>query len=523
MEMNIKITLVGGLITGFFLCYSLRKRAILKKYDQLLEEARDKAQKVIKNSEKESETIKKDKMLQVKERFIELKSRHEKECNIREKKITDIEKRIREEEVRLSKEIEIQHRKNVRLETQITDYEKRMQVFQKKQQELNNIHTKQVELLEKISNYSAGEAREVLVKVLKDEAKVKAQSYIQQIVEESQLTAKIEARKIVIQAIQRMGTEQAIENAVSVFNIESDDIKGRIIGREGRNIRALEQLTGVEIIVDDTPEAILLSCFNPVRREIARLSLHKLVLDGRIHPARIEEVVANTEKQIEEEIIEIGKKTVIDHGIHGLHPELIKTVGQMKYRSSYGQNLLQHAREVANLASVLAAELGLNTKLAKRAGLLHDIGKIPETETELPHALLGMQWAERYGEHPDVCNAIGAHHDEIEMNTLISPIVQVSDAISGARPGVRRSTFESYMKRLKDLENTALGFDGVNKAFAVQAGRELRVIVESDKIDDKRAFQLSYEITDKIQNQMIYPGQVKVTVIRETRAVQIAR
>lgn len=523
MEINIVISLISGVVLGFSLYYILRKSAIMKKHDHLLEEARNKAKKIVKNAEREGESIKKDKLLQAKERFIELKSKQGKEFSAREKRIAETEKRVREEEAKISKEIEVQNRKNVRLEAQISDYEQRRHIFQKKQDELNNVHLRQVELLERISNYSAKEAREALVEVLKDEAKIKAQGYIRQIVEESQLTAKTEARKIIVQAIQRIGVEQAIENAVSVFNIESDDVKGRIIGREGRNIRTLEQATGVEIIIDDTPEAILLSCFNPVRREIARLSLHKLILDGRIHPARIEEVVAKTEKQIEEEIIETGKKTVIELGIHALHPELIKIVGRMKYRSSYGQNLLQHSREVANLCSVLAAELGLNTKLAKRAGLLHDIGKVPETESELPHALLGMQWAEKYGEHSDVCNAIGAHHDEIEMTSIISPIIQVCDAISGARPGVRRSTVESYLKRLKDLEDVALSFDGVDKAFAVQAGRELRVIVESDKIDDNRAFQLSHKITDKIQNQMTYTGQVRVTVIRETRAVQIAR
>ena len=362
-----------------------------------------------------------------------------------------------------------------------------------------------------------------MLETLKDEAKSKAQAHIQEIMQEAEINGKNEARKIIIQAIQRIGTEQAVENAVSVFNIESDEVKGRIIGREGRNIRAIEAATGVEIIVDDTPEAIILSCFDPVRREIARLSLHKLVTDGRIHPARIEEVVAKTTKQIDDEIMEVGRKTILDLGIHGLHRDLVKIVGRMKYRSSYGQNLLQHSREVAHLAGTIAAELGLNAKLAKRAGLLHDIGKVPEQESELPHAILGMQWAEKYGENAEVVNAIGAHHDEIEMTSLLSPIIQVADAISGARPGARRQVIESYIQRLKDLESTALSFDGVEKAFAIQAGRELRVVVESDKIDDEKASELSFLITDKIQNELTYPGQVRVTVIRETRAINIAR
>ena len=380
-----------------------------------------------------------------------------------------------------------------------------------------------IEKLEQIANYSAEEAKEELVKSLQEKAKAAAMEYTQQTLEEAKLTVQQEAKKVVISTIQRIGTEEAVENCVSVFNIESDDIKGRIIGREGRNIRALESATGVEVIVDDTPEAIILSCFDPVRREIARLSLHKLVTDGRIHPARIEEVVQKTKKQIENEIVEVGKRTVIDLGIHGLHPELIRIVGRMKYRSSYGQNLLQHSREVAKLCGVMAVELGLNAKMAKRAGLLHDIGKVPEEETETPHALLGMEWAEKHGEKKEVCNAIGAHHDEIEMTSLLSPIVQVCDAISGARPGARRQVLDSYVQRLKDLENIAYDFDGVNKAFAIQAGRELRVIVESEKVSDDQAAQLSFEISQKIQTDMTYPGQVKITVIRETRAVNVAK
>ena len=387
------------------------------------------------------------------------------------------------------------------------------------------MHKSQVQQLEVISGLSADEAKSQLVESLKSEAKNDVMAYVQDKMEEAKLTAEQDAKKIIINTIQRIGTEEAIDNCVSVFNIESDDMKGRIIGREGRNIRALEAATGVEIIVDDTPEAIILSCFDSVRREIARLSLHKLVTDGRIHPARIEEVVRKTEKQIGREIIEVGKRTVIDLGIHGLHPELIKTVGRMKYRSSYGQNLLQHSREVAKLCGIMAAELGINPKLAKRAGLLHDIGKVPDSEVDMetPHAILGMQWAEKYGEKEEVCNAIGAHHDEIEMKFLLTPIVQVCDAISGARPGARRQVLDSYIQRLKDLEQIAFNFKGVQKAYAIQAGRELRVIVESEKVDDDNASRLSFEISQKIQTEMTYPGQVKVTVIRETRAVNIAK
>jgi ribonuclease Y len=385
------------------------------------------------------------------------------------------------------------------------------------------MHQQQVEQLEAISGLSADEAKEQLVESLRDTAKADAMSYINEIMDEAKMTANQEAKKVVMKTIQRVATETAIENAVTVFNIESDEIKGRIIGREGRNIRALEAATGVEIIVDDTPEAIILSCFDPVSREIARLSLHKLVTDGRIHPARIEEVVQKTRRQIENEIIEVGKRTIIELGIHGLHPELVKVVGRMKYRSSYGQNLLQHSREVAKLCGVMASELGLNARLAKRAGLLHDIGKVPEEESEKPHALLGMEWAERYGEKQDVCNAIGAHHDEIEMTSLLSPIIQVCDAISGARPGARRQVLDSYVQRLKDLEKVAYGFNGVNKAYAIQAGRELRVFVESEKVNDDQASRLSFEISQKIQTDMTYPGQVKVTVIRETRAVNVAK
>jgi ribonuclease Y len=412
---------------------------------------------------------------------------------------------------------------NSSLESKKNEYNERLTFLDKRQAEIDKMHRRQVEQLEVISSLSADDAKAQLMESIKDEAKTDAMAYIQNSLEEAKLTAQQEAKKVVINTIQRIGTEEAVENCVSVFNLESDDVKGRIIGREGRNIRAIEAATGVEIIVDDTPDAIILSCFDSVRREIARLSLHKLVTDGRIHPARIEEIVKKTKNQIEEEIKEVGKRTVIDLGIHGLHPELIKAVGRMKFRSSYGQNLLQHSREVAKLCGVMASELGLNPKLAKRAGLLHDIGKVPETETELPHALLGMQLAERHGEKPDVCNAIGAHHDEIEMNSLLSPIIQVCDAISGARPGARRQVLDSYIQRLKDLEEVAFGFKGVNKAYAIQAGRELRVMVESEKVSDEKASELSFNISQKIQTEMTYPGQVKVTVIRETRAVNIAK
>ena len=499
------------------------KSSLNSKAKFIVKDAKKSAENIIENANVKAEAIKKEKEAQAKVKFLELKSQHDENINSREKKMQEAEKRIRDKEQKLNDELSKTGKLEKDLERQKAEYEKKHEIVQKKQQELDVAIAQKVEMLEKISNYSAEEAKAELVESMKAEAKTKAQAHVQSIMEEAQLNAKNEARKIVIQTIQRIGTEQAIENSVSVFNIESDEVKGRIIGREGRNIRALEAATGVEIIVDDTPEAILLSCFDPVRREVARLSLHRLVTDGRIHPARIEEVVEKTRKQIEEEIIEVGKRTIIDLGIHGLHPELVKIVGRMKFRSSYGQNLLQHSREVANIAATMAAELGLNVKLAKRAGLLHDIGKVPEQESELPHALLGMQWAEKFGENPEVVNAIGAHHDEVEMTSLLSPIIQVADAISGARPGARRQVLESYIQRLKDLEAAALSFDGVSSAFAIQAGRELRVMVESAKVTDEVAHQLSYDISEKIQNELTYPGQVKVTVIRETRAVNIAR
>ena len=513
------ICLVIGAAVGIL----FSKSSLNTKAKFIIDDAKKNADNLIEKATVQAESIKKEKHLQAKEKFLELKSQHDADIQSREKKMQEAEKRTKDKENKLNDELSKTGKLEKDLDRQIADYAKKNEILDKKQQELDSATAKKVEMLEKISNYTADEAKAELVETMKAEAKTRAQAHVQGIMEEAQLNAKNEARKIVIQTIQRIGTEQAIENSVSVFNIESDEVKGRIIGREGRNIRALESVTGVEIIVDDTPEAILLSCFDPVRREIARLSLHRLVTDGRIHPARIEEVVEKTRKQIEEEIIEVGKRTIIDLGIHGLHPELVKIVGRMKYRSSYGQNLLQHSREVANIAATMAAELGLNVKMAKRAGLLHDIGKVPEQESELPHALLGMQWAEKYGENPEVVNAIGAHHDEVEMTSLLSPIIQVADAISGARPGARRQVLESYIQRLKDLESAALSFDGVSSAYAIQAGRELRVMVESGKVSDEQSAQLSYDISEKIQNELTYPGQVRVTVIRETRAVNIAR
>ena len=516
--MPIIIGLVG-LAIGYLIAKSLEKR----KASGTIKRANKNAASMLKSAKVDAEAFKKDKILQAKEKFIELKSEHEKVIFAREKKINETEKRLRDKESQVGQEVEKNKRLNQQIETKVADYDHKLEFIERKENELEKVHKKQVENLEVISGLSADDAKEELIKSLKEEAKSDAMSFIQTTLEEAKLTADQDARKLILSTIQRVGVEQTVENCVSVFNLESDDVKGRIIGREGRNIRAIEAATGVEIIVDDTPEAIILSCFDPVRREIARLSLHNLVTDGRIHPARIEEVVKKTEKKINQEIIEVGKRTVIDLGINGLHPELIKTVGRMKFRSSYGQNLLQHSREVANLCGIMAAELGLNAKVAKRAGLLHDIGKVPDTESELPHALLGMEWAQKYGEKPDVCNAIGAHHDEIEMKSMISPIVQVCDAISGARPGARRQVLDSYIKRLKDLEDVAFGFNGVQKAYAIQAGRELRVIVESEKVSDSKAAELSFNISQKIQNDMTYPGQVRVTVIRETRAVNVAK
>jgi ribonuclease Y len=484
---------------------------------------RNKNRRIIEKAEAEAEVIRKEKILQAKERFLQLKTEHEKVINEKNSRMTQAEGRIKQKELTLSQKLEETQRKKNEAEAIRENLTSQLEIVDKKSEELARLHKQQVEQLEAISGFSAEEAKNHLIESLKEEAKTGAMSYVNEILDEAKMTANKEAKRIVIQTIQRVAAENAIENAVTVFHIESDEMKGRIIGREGRNIRALEAATGVEIIVDDTPEAIVLSAFDPVRREVARLALHQLVTDGRIHPARIEEMVEKTRKQVEEEILEVGKRTTIDLGIHGLHPELIRLIGKMKYRSSYGQNLLMHSREVANLCSIMAAELGLNAKLAKRAGLLHDIGKVPDDEPELPHAILGMKMAERFKEKPEVCNAIGSHHDETEMTTLIAPIVQVCDAISGARPGARREVVESYIKRLKELESLALQYPGVTKTYAIQAGRELRVIVGAEKVNDKEAENLSFEIARKIQNEMTYPGQIKITVIRETRAVNYAK
>ena len=473
--------------------------------------------------ERETDVMKKNKMLEVKEKFIQLKAELEKQVAARNSKIQSVETKLKQHELSLSQRQEELQRKLTEADILKENLNNQAQLIEKRKLDLEKMHQQEVVHLETISGLSAGEAKERLIESLKDEAKTDAASYINEIMEEAKMTANMEAKKVVIKTIQRVATETAIENSVTVFHIDSDEIKGRIIGREGRNIRALEAATGIEIIVDDTPEAIVLSGFDPVRREVARLALHQLVLDGRIHPARIEEVVNKVRKQVEEEIIETGKRTTIDLGIHGLHPELVRLIGKMKYRSSYGQNLLQHARETANLCAVMAAELGLNPKKARRAGLLHDIGKVPDDEPELPHAILGMKICEKYKEKPDICNAIGAHHDEVEMQTLLAPIVQVCDAISGARPGARREVVEAYIKRLNDLEQLVMSYPGVVKTYAIQAGRELRVIVGADKIDDKDTENLSNEIAKKIQDEMTYPGQVKITVIRETRAVSYAK
>ena len=511
MGMTIIIALVtfvvGGLLVWFVMRVLMKSR-----YDVVIREA-----------EKESEVMKQKKLLEVKEKFLHLKADLEKQVSARNSKIQSVEAKLKQRELNLNQRQEDLQRKNSEVDAVKENLAAQLELVDKKKQDLEKLHQREIEHLETLSGLSAEEAKERLIESLKDEAKSEATSYINEIMEEAKMTANKEAKKIVIQSIQRVATETAIENSITVFHIESDEIKGRIIGREGRNIRALEAATGIEIVVDDTPEAIVLSGFDPVRREIARLALHQLVQDGRIHPARIEEVVTKVRKQVEDEVVETGKRTVIDLGVHGLHPELIRMIGKMKYRSSYGQNLLQHARETANLCAVMASELGLNPKKAKRAGLLHDIGKVPDEEPELPHALLGMKIAEKYKEKPDICNAIGAHHDESEMTSLLAPIVQVCDAISGARPGARREIVEAYIKRLNDLEQLAMSYPGVTKTYAIQAGRELRVIVGADKIDDKQTESLSGEIAKKIQDEMTYPGQVKITVIRETRAVSFAK
>ena len=508
----ITLVAIAAIAAGMVVASTLLRKAIEKKSMQVLNEAEDKA-----------EVIKKEKILQAKEKFLQLKSEHDKELQEKDNNIQRSENRLKQKETALNQRIEEYQRKQKELNTTHESLTVQLDAISKKQLDLDKIHKQQVEQLEAISALSAHDAKAQLIENLKDQARSEAMVHIREIVDEAKITANNEAKKIVIESIQRTAAEHAIENTVSVFNIESEEIKGRIIGREGRNIRALEALTGVEIVIDDSPDAIILSGFDPVRREIARLSLHKLVTDGRIHPARIEEVVAKTKKQLEQEIIEIGKRTTIDLGIHGLHHELIRMIGRMKYRSSYGQNLLQHSKEVANLCATMAAELGLNPKKAKRAGLLHDIGKVPDNEPELPHAILGMKLAEKYKEQPDICNAIGAHHDEIEMESLIAPIVQICDAISGARPGARREVVEAYIQRLNHLEELALSYPGVVKTYAIQAGRELRVIVGADKVSDTEANQISYDLSRKIQDEMTYPGQIKITVIRETRAISFAK
>lgn len=509
----------GSAIAAALITYLITK----KNNNLIVKAAQEKSDAIIKEAEAKSEVIKKDKLMEAKDKFYQLKTEHEKMIAEKDKKIADSENRIRQKERDLNQKLEQNSRKHQEYEALQANLRSQMQIVETKKQEVDKSLQKHVQALEKISGISQDEAKTQLMENLKAEARTQAQSYIKDIMDEAKLTANKEAKRIVVQTIQRVATEQAVENSVTVFNIENDDVKGRVIGREGRNIRALEAATGIEIIVDDTPEAIILSGFDPVRRELARLALHQLVSDGRIHPARIEEVVNKVRKQLEEEIIETGKRTCIDLGIHGLAPELIRMVGRMKYRSSYGQNLLQHSREVANLCAIMASELGLNVKLAKRAGLLHDIGKVPDDEPELPHAILGMKLAEKNKENPEVCNAIGAHHDEIEMTSLISPIIQVCDAISGARPGARREIVEQYIKRLKDLEAMALSYPGVEKSFAIQAGRELRVIVESEKVSDQQAETLSFDLAQRIQTEMTYPGQVKITVIREKRAVNYAK
>lgn len=510
---------ISGFLGGGILSYFMWDKAL-----------HSKKQKIVTEAEAAGEVIKKDKILQAKEKFLQLKSDHEEYINEKNIKVNNFEAKLKQRETGINQRREELNRSIKDFETSKHDVDvirenlfNQLELLEKREHEVEALHKQQVDKLEVLSGLSAEEAKTQLVDSLKNEAKTEAMSYINEIMEEAKLSANKEAKKVVVKTIQRVATETAIENSVTIFHIESDEIKGRIIGREGRNIRALEAATGVEIIVDDTPEAIVLSGFDPVRREIARLALHQLVTDGRIHPARIEEVVEKVRKQVEEEIIETGKRTTIDLGVHGLHPELIRMIGKMKYRSSYGQNLLQHSREVANLCAIMATELGLNAKAAKRAGLLHDIGKVPDDEPELPHAVLGMKLAERFKEKPDICNAIGAHHDEVEMTSLLSPIVQVCDAISGARPGARREVVESYIKRLKTLEDLALSYPGVLKTYAIQAGRELRVIVGSDKISDKDSEQLSFDIAKRIQDEMTYPGQIKITVIREMRAISYAK
>lgn len=508
----ISVALIGGLVIGFVLANSRLNKSGQQEKENLIKEA-----------EVKNEAIKQEKILQAKEKFFQLKTQHDKQVAEKNQELQKREHNLKQKETDLNKKNDEANRKQQEAEKIKNQVAQQLEAINKKQEEVEKAHVKQVQQLEAISGLRAAEAKEQLIETIKGEARTEAMSFVKDIMDEAKLNANKEAKKIVIQALQRVGAEHAVENSVTVFHIEGDEMKGRIIGREGRNIRAFEAATGVEVIIDDTPEAIIFSCFDPIRREIARLAMHQLALDGRIHPARIEEVVEKVKKQIEEEIIETGKRTCIDLGIHGLHSELVRHVGKMKYRSSYGQNLLQHSREVANLCAVMAAEMGLDPKMAKRAGLLHDIGKVSDEELELPHAIYGMKLAEKHKEKPEVCNAIGAHHDEIEMTSMLSPIVQICDAISGARPGARREMAEQYMKRLKDLENVALSYPGVEKTYAIQAGRELRVLVSSDKVTDQNAEKLAFEISQKIQTEMTYPGQVKVTVIRETRATSYAK
>ncbi len=519
MLIAIIITGIGCLIAGLAGGRFLLKNT-LKKYEK---EAREKAKLILKEAELNAENFKKDRILEAKEKYLKLKAEFEEESNKKKNFILQAENKVKSREGQINKQVELLNRKEAEMDSLRENLNAQIEIINKRKEDVEKMRLTQVSNLEKIAHLSAEEARNQLMQAIEDEARAKSSGMVKDILDEARMSATRQARKVVIDTIQRTATEHAIENCVSIFNIESDDIKGKIIGREGRNIRALEAATGVEIIVDDTPEAVVISGFDPVRREIARLSLHRLVTDGRIHPARIEEVVAKVSKSIEEEIMDLGERTSIDLGINGLHPELIKLVGRMRYRSSYGQNLLQHSKEVAKLCATMAAELGLNVKLAKRAGLLHDIGKVVPDEPELPHALLGMELAKKYKEHPEVCNAIGAHHDEIEMTSVISPIVQVCDAISGSRPGARREIIDSYIKRLKDLESLALSFDGVTKCYAIQAGRELRVIVDSDNVSDDVAGKLSFDISQKIEKEMQYPGQIKVTVIREMRVVNYAK
>ena len=517
--LTLVLVAAGALAIGLY----LGRVALEKVNKKVVSEIEEKGKLLIKEAELTAESIKKDKILEAREKYLKLKADFEEEANRKKNQIIANENKLKQRESKVSSLQESISRKEVELDSMKENVEAQLGIIKKRKEELESKVAEKVKALEKVANLSADEARAQLIQTLKDETDSKASALIKDIIDEAKLSGAKQAKKIVIESIQRTATEHAIENCVSIFNIESDDIKGKIIGREGRNIRALEAATGVEIIVDDTPEAIIISGFDPVRREVARLSLHRLVTDGRIHPARIEEIVAKTIKNIDDEISEIGERTVIDLGIHGLHPELIKMVGRMRFRSSYGQNLLQHSREVANLCATMASELGLNTKRAKRAGLLHDIGKVWHEEPELPHAVLGMELAQKYKEHPEVCNAIGAHHDEVEMTSMISPLVQACDAISGARPGARREVMESYIKRLKDLEALALDFEGVNKCYAIQAGRELRVMVDAESVSDATAGQLSFDISQKIEKEMQYPGQIKVTVIREMRAVNYAK